>query len=332
MPLTRHVSSPWPVPAVCHRDEKSSEVRIVPVKIFFCYAREDEVLLNKLKAHLRPLQRQGLIDLWHDRDISAGTEWEREIDKHLNTAQIILLLISPDFMNSEYCYSVEMRRAIERHQCGEVRVIPVIVRHVFWEGDPLGKLQALPTDAKPVVSAAWYTIDEAFFDVVGGVRKTIEEFTRISRQTPALEKSPSQSIQTDEKLQSQSSRKSAKRGSETSRQSVRYSSPPVDAGFIRYSTDRHLRKLYFRLPDGEFVSFADATAEQFVAYMKHYVNFGDTINMDEWKINGCRCQLINHVRIEGIVMDYYNRSGERVIDVNHPSEKYYQWKKEQGFS
>jgi len=96
----------------------------MPVTIFFCYAREDEALLIKLKAHLRPLQWEGLIDIWHDRDISAGTEWEQEISRHLNTAQIILLFVSPDFMSSHYCCSVEMKRAVERHERKEARVIP----------------------------------------------------------------------------------------------------------------------------------------------------------------------------------------------------------------
>src|SRR5216684_9393103 len=114
----------------------------MPVKILFCYAREDELLLNKLKTQLRPLQRQGLIDVWHDRDISAGTEWEREINQRLNEAEIILLLVSPDFMDSDYCYGIEMKRAIERHQRGEALVIPVILRPVYWQGAPFGKLQA----------------------------------------------------------------------------------------------------------------------------------------------------------------------------------------------
>src|SRR5437899_11887808 len=102
----------------------------MPVKIFCCYAHEDEALLIQLKAHLRPLQRQGLIDIWYDRDISAGTEWEREISEQLNTAQIILLLVSPDFMDSDYCYSKEMQKAMERHSRGEARVIPVLLRPV----------------------------------------------------------------------------------------------------------------------------------------------------------------------------------------------------------
>src|SRR5205085_8456359 len=118
--------------------------------IFFCYAHEDEAFLKKLKKHLRPLQRQGLIDVWHDGDISAGTEWEHEISQQLNSAQIILLLVSPDFMDSDYCYSVELERAMERHERREAYVIPVILRHVLWQWSPLRKLQALPTDAKPV--------------------------------------------------------------------------------------------------------------------------------------------------------------------------------------
>jgi RNA polymerase sigma factor (sigma-70 family) len=144
----------------------------MPVKIFFCYAHEDELLLNKLKAHLRPLQRQGLIDVWHDRDISAGTKWEEEINTHLNEANIILLLVSPDFMDSDYCYGKEMQRASERDQRGEARVIPIILRPVYWQGI-LGKLQALPTNGKPVIS--WAKREMAFFNVAEGIRKVVEE-------------------------------------------------------------------------------------------------------------------------------------------------------------
>src|SRR5260370_6596699 len=146
------------------------------VKIFICYAHEDEALLNKLKMHLRPLQRQGLIEVWHDRDISAGTEWEQEIDKHLNSANIILLLISPDFINSDYCYSKEMRYAIKRHNNGEAHVIPIILRPVHWLRTPLSKLQALPTDGKPVKS--WQDLDEAFYYVVEGIIPVIEKLDK----------------------------------------------------------------------------------------------------------------------------------------------------------
>ncbi len=148
----------------------------MPVKVFFCYAHEDEYLLEKLKTQLKPLLRQGLIDVWYDRDISAGAEWEQEIRRHLNTADIILLLVSPDFMDSEYCYSTEMKGAIERHERGEARVIPIILRPVYWQG-VLSKLQALPKDARPVVSQYWHSLDDAFFDIAENIRKVVEKST-----------------------------------------------------------------------------------------------------------------------------------------------------------
>src|SRR5258708_33002232 len=100
---------------------------LLPIKVVFCYAREDELLLDKLKAQLSSLQREGLITMWHDRDIHAGDTWEHEIDSHLDEAGIILFLISPDFMNSDYCYSFEMKKALEQRESGKSIVIPIIL-------------------------------------------------------------------------------------------------------------------------------------------------------------------------------------------------------------
>lgn len=141
------------------------------IEIFCCYARKDQHLLQELKIHLMPLQRQGHITIWSDTDIGAGTEWEHEIDKHINTADVILLLISPDFIASNYCYSVEMSRALERHKAGEVRVIPVILRPVNWEETPISELQILPTEGKPVTS--WSDHDKAFQDVARGIGEVV---------------------------------------------------------------------------------------------------------------------------------------------------------------
>ena len=149
------------------------------IDIFCCYAHEDEELLHKLKTHLKPLQRQGLINIWADTDIGAGIAWENEIKKHLDTAHIILLLVSADFMNSDYCYSTEMKRALERDKRNEARVIPIILRPVDWQ-DVLGKLQALPTDGTPVVDRRWHTSDEALYSVAQGIRKVVAELTRQS--------------------------------------------------------------------------------------------------------------------------------------------------------
>jgi methyl-accepting chemotaxis protein len=145
-------------------------------KIFFCYAHEDEGLLQKLKAHLKSLKHQGLIDqLWHARDISAGSEWETEISTHLNAADIILLLISSAFMNSDYCIGKELRQAIKRHERKEARVIPVILSPVYWQVSPLNNLQACPTDAKPITGPGWHSQDEALLNVVESIIRAIKE-------------------------------------------------------------------------------------------------------------------------------------------------------------
>jgi Flp pilus assembly protein TadD len=162
----------------------------MPVTIFFSYAHKDEQLLIELKKHLSTLKQSGLINIWHDRDISAGTYWEQQIKIHLNEAQIILLLISSDFMDSDYCNGVEMQQALERHDLGKARVIPIILRYVSWKEGVLGKLQALPKDGIPVKS--WPDQDEALYNVTEGIRKVIEEI--------APKSSPSSSIQSTQQV------------------------------------------------------------------------------------------------------------------------------------
>jgi tetratricopeptide (TPR) repeat protein len=153
-------------------------------EIFYSYAHKDEKQRDELDKHLYNLQRQGLITEWYDRDISAGTEWEHEIDTHLNSAHVILLLISPDFMASKYCYSIEMKRALERHKAGEVRVIPIILRPVDWQGAPFSKLQALPKNAKAVTR--WRNQDEAFVDIATGIRKSLKKLRVTLSENTAL--------------------------------------------------------------------------------------------------------------------------------------------------
>jgi tetratricopeptide (TPR) repeat protein len=157
----------------------------MPIQIFISYSCKDEALLNQLKTHLSLLWRQGIVDLCYDRNISAGKEREREIDKYLNAAQIILLLVSPDFMASDYLDGKEIKRAMERHHANEARVIPLILRPVLWRTASFGKLLALPTNAEPVTSSRWYTLDEAFLDIAEGLQKTVEELvTGKSRLLP----------------------------------------------------------------------------------------------------------------------------------------------------
>src|SRR5689334_19796521 len=121
------------------------------VTIFCSYAHEDQLFANQLKTHFAPLERLYPWMLWTDMEICAGEEWDRTIQKYLNTAQIILLLISPDFMASDYCYKKELKRAMERHERREAYVIPIIIRPVVhWKKTRFGKLQALPDDGRPI--------------------------------------------------------------------------------------------------------------------------------------------------------------------------------------
>ncbi len=141
--------------------------------IFFSYSHKDEQLRNELEAHLALLKHEGLVDSWHDRRIIAGDEIDGSIFAKLEAADIILLLVSSDFINSQYCYSRELMRAMERHDAGEAKVIPVILRHCDWTNAPFGKLMASPRDGYPVSS--WPDRDEAFTDVAKQVRRAVEE-------------------------------------------------------------------------------------------------------------------------------------------------------------
>jgi hypothetical protein len=145
------------------------------LRIFISYAHEDENYMTRLVKHLSILRQQGLIEAWHDRKIGAGKEWAGAIDKNLETADVILLLVSADFVSSEYCTDIELKRAMQRHESGEARVVPVIVRQVDWGKALFAKLQALPKDAKPIKS--WSDDDEAFTDVARGIRGVVEEIT-----------------------------------------------------------------------------------------------------------------------------------------------------------
>lgn len=148
------------------------------VTVFISYTHADESFKNELITNLSLMRRNGEVSIWHDRDITGGREWKGEIDTHLEEADLILLLISTDFIASDYCWDVEMKRAMERHEAKTARVLPIILRETDWKSAPFSKLQALPKDAKPVNDTkAWPSHDEAWVNVVQGLRRTIAELT-----------------------------------------------------------------------------------------------------------------------------------------------------------
>ncbi|MBP6901934.1 MAG: TIR domain-containing protein [Burkholderiaceae bacterium] len=145
-----------------------------PVLLFYSYAHEDEALRDELAGHLKILERRGLIRAWHDRQILAGQDWHQAIDQHLGQAELVLLLISKDFIGSDYIFGVELERTQQRCQAGGCEVVPILVRAVnvepgdFWFMDR----QGLPPDLKPVTS--WPNRDEAWTAVAKGLRRTVE--------------------------------------------------------------------------------------------------------------------------------------------------------------
>jgi hypothetical protein len=148
--------------------------------IFMSYSHSDEGLRDELEKHLSGLRRQGVISTWHDRRIGPGEEIHGQISAHLDSAEIVLLLVSADFLASDYCYDIELARAMERHDEGTARVIPVILRPCDWHGAPFGRLKAVPTDGRPVTKHA--TLDDGFLEVAQAVRQAAES---LGRPTPA---------------------------------------------------------------------------------------------------------------------------------------------------
>jgi hypothetical protein len=142
------------------------------INLFFSYSHIDEDLRNELDKHLSILKRQGVINAWHDRCIIGGSEVDFEINNHLKTANIILLLVSSDFLASDYCYDKEMILAIKMHNNGSAVVLPVILRPCDWQGAPFGKLMATPKDGKPVTKFS--TLDEAFLEITNEIKRIVQ--------------------------------------------------------------------------------------------------------------------------------------------------------------
>ncbi|MFZ1873177.1 MAG: toll/interleukin-1 receptor domain-containing protein [Chania sp.] len=141
--------------------------------LVFSYSHADEALRNELEKHLSPLKRMGKITTWHDRRIVPGQEFEHQIDLYFSQADVILLLISSDFIASDYCYQVEMANALERHQRGEAVVIPVILRDCAWHRLPFGSIMAATIDGKPITKFTSH--DEGYVQVVDAVSRAIAE-------------------------------------------------------------------------------------------------------------------------------------------------------------
>jgi TIR domain len=151
------------------------------IRAFISYSHVDESYRNELQKHLVTLQHQGLVETWHDRCIVAGEEWAGCIDDELRRADIILLLISSDFIASRYCYELEMKEALARHERKEAVVIPIILRSCHWTGLPFGKLQAATKDAKPIEK--YPSRDDAFLEITQNIETIAKRLNKSTSTT-----------------------------------------------------------------------------------------------------------------------------------------------------
>jgi hypothetical protein len=143
------------------------------VEVFCSYSHRDEPLRKEFESSVAMLRRQKLVQIWHDRQIAAGEDWAGDIDEHLNSADIITLFVSADFLASDYCYEKELSRALEREERKEALVLPIIVRPCDWNDAPFAYLQAVPSGAKAVTS--WENRDEAWTDVAKSLKLTVRK-------------------------------------------------------------------------------------------------------------------------------------------------------------
>ncbi len=165
--------------------------------VVFSYSHADEALRDELEKHLMPLHRSGLIETWHDRRIVPGQTFESEIDKHFKTADVILLLVSADFIASDYCFNTEMSIALERHKKGEAIVLPVILRSCAWHGLPFGHLLAATKDGRPITKFS--SIDDGFVEVVNAVSRALKHFSSSTARELAPDKPSSHPSPTSDK-------------------------------------------------------------------------------------------------------------------------------------
>lgn len=154
--------------------EPNQQHPLPPVKLFCCYAHTDKAFRAELEKHLGLLKRLGVIHAWHDRKIPAGQAWAGPLDPHLETAEVLLLLVSPDFIAADFCYGREMARALVRHEQGLTMVVPVLLRPTDLADTPLLALPCLPLGLKPI--SLWLDKEQAYLDVTKGLRQLLGEW------------------------------------------------------------------------------------------------------------------------------------------------------------
>lgn len=169
------------------------------MKAFISYSHRDATALDRLHVHLAMLRREGLIEEWFDREILAGDSIDGDVNSQLEECSLFLVLVSPDFLHSDYCYEREMKRALERHESGEARVVPVVVEPCEWSKSPLGKLKAVPRDGLPI--SEWTNANNAYLNIVQELRRVLE----VEQSRPLA--APAQTVTANEERPTMSARR-----------------------------------------------------------------------------------------------------------------------------
>lgn len=155
-------------------------------KVFISYSHKDESYRKDLEDHLSMLKRKEIISVWHDRKITPSEEWRNSIDTNLEEAELIIFLVSSSFLASDYCFDVEVKKAIQKQAEGSSKIISIIVRPCDWVDCEFAKFQAVPQNAKPIT--LWDNQDTAWLDVIDGIKKTLETFTFVKNEVMHLNK------------------------------------------------------------------------------------------------------------------------------------------------
>ena len=145
-----------------------------PIQIYISHSNRDRQMKEQLITYLKSLERQGLINILNDQGIPGGENWEALIDTQMSRASIILLLVSPDYLASDWCYEIEARRALERMETDGIKVVQIILKRCDWFYAPFGRLQALPMNGKPINE--WRKRPDAYIDVAERVKQIVYQF------------------------------------------------------------------------------------------------------------------------------------------------------------
>jgi hypothetical protein len=174
-----------------------------PITVYCYYAPADHMYVHELKKHLAFLEKRGLLTLWQDGDIYLGADIRKERLSLLNHADVILIFVSPDFLDSDSCFGTEMRQIMQRHALGEAYVIPILLRPVHWQGAPFSHIEPLPKNGVPVSSERWFHLDEALFGVTQGIVTVLQELLgdQFKQQAEGPEMQPRETLQAQKNFQ-----------------------------------------------------------------------------------------------------------------------------------